>query len=41
MSNKSSENKQKWVYRILAIILALLMVVGPAYYLIAMLTGNL
>lgn len=41
MSKKNSEKTQKILYRALAIILALLMVIGPAYYLIAMLTGNM
>ena len=41
MSKKNKEKVQKVIYRTLAIVLALLMIIGPAYYLIAMLTGNM
>ena len=41
MSKKKKEKFAKVIYRILALILALLMVVGSAYYVIAMILGTM
>lgn len=41
MSTKKQEKTQKLIFRILALLLALLMVGGSAYYIIAMILGAL